>query len=206
MQQRTRGGASDGSVVKTTPAWRRRQGVSIPDAGRSYTPQGDGACVPHHGACALEPRVLSTEARCPGACAQHHEKPGSEKLTHHSREQPLLATARESPAQRRPAQQPPPPQNRNTSGSGIPGRARDPSLETTWTGVAPKITALDIPRRRPPPQCWLRTASGASDTDCTDTGHPCGTPPWPSEGRTPPPAWNMLSSPATCCTKCHSGL
>lgn len=28
----------------------------------------------------------------------------------------------------------------------------------------------------PPPQCWVGTASGASDMDCTDTGHPCGAP------------------------------
>lgn len=98
---------------------------------------------------------------------------------------------------------------------GIPGRARDPSLEMTWTGVTPKITALDIPQRCHRPNA----GSEQHQVSLTWTGQildtPVGPPPQPSEGRTPPsgmehafftchllhqvPQWPLIAGVETIC-------
>ena len=110
-------------------------------------PQGSSVCAPQPWSCALEPRILSCGSPRAPEPVLSNKRLRSETPAPQEEKTPVAA-ARESPARPRlGTASPPPPKKGIRVAPGIPGKARDPSLEMTWTGVTPKITALDIPRR-----------------------------------------------------------
>ena len=93
-----------GAVVKNLPANAGDMG-SIPRLGRSHMLQSNKAHAPQllslrsraHKPQLLSPSATTTEACMPRARALQQEKPSQEKHVHHNKEQPPLATMRESP-------------------------------------------------------------------------------------------------------------
>ena len=78
-------------MVKNPPANAGDMGSS-PGPGRSHVLQSHKARVPQ----LLSPCATTTETRKPRARAPQQEKPRNEKPAHRNKEQPPLATTRES--------------------------------------------------------------------------------------------------------------